>query len=116
MPFVDRIIEFLRSNRGERMVLENDQHCVIFRPGGSSSPTKDILTFSQISNMVTEIMPDEMRPGYASGEPITFPYVSPHGPVEIEVTQEDGNLRVLLGEPGTLGLPIQQLPPPEFAP
>src|SRR5262245_28867014 len=97
MPFIDRIIEFLRTNQGERIVLESDQPCIIYRPGGNGALTKDRLTYSQITNLITEVMPNEHRNAYASGETVLFPYPSGNGRVDVEVSQIEGNLRVVVG-------------------
>src|SRR5690349_14509418 len=118
MPFVDRIIQFLKANHGERIVIETDQPCVIYRRDGTGAPSQDRLNFSQLTTMLGEVMPDEHRFAYASGERVTFPYASPNGMVDLEVTQEDGNLRVAIGEPGTLDKPYETpaAPLPEFDP
>jgi twitching motility protein PilT len=97
MPFVDRIIQFLQSQHGERIVLENDQFCMIYRPGGAGAPTKDKLNLGQICQMVNEILPDELRETYASGQPVHFQYAYGGGEIEVDVTQEAGNVRVGIG-------------------
>jgi len=109
MPFVDRIIQFLQSQQGERIVLESDKPCVIFRPGGSSAPMKDRLSFAQISNMVNEIIPDEHRTAYASGQPVIFPYRFGSGTMEVDVSQVDGNLRVSVGVTEVREKPLSQV-------
>jgi twitching motility protein PilT len=97
MPFVDRIIQFLQANHGERIVLENDQQCVIYRSGGVSAPTKDRLSFSQITTLINEIIPDDQRTAFASGQAVMFPYTLGSGIYNVEVTQNDGNIHVAVG-------------------
>lgn len=97
MPFVDRIIQFLQSQHGERIVLENDQLCMIYRPGGAGAPTKDRLNLAQICQLVNEILPDDQREAYAGGQPVHFVYPYGGGEIEIDVTQQDGNIRVAIG-------------------
>jgi twitching motility protein PilT len=99
MPFVDRIIQFLQAQHGERIVLENDKNCMIYRPGGAGAPTKDNLNYTQIVNLVNEIVPDEHRNTFASGQPLLFQYSYGSGAVDIEVSQDDGNIRVSIGVP-----------------
>ncbi|HTE19630.1 MAG TPA: type IV pilus twitching motility protein PilT [Armatimonadota bacterium] len=106
MPFVDKIIQYLQSQQGERIVLENDQPCMIYRPGGVGAPTKDRLSLSQICNLVNEILPDSHRLDYSSGQPITFEYAYGAGTMEIAVTQTDGNVRVSVGVPDSREAPI----------
>lgn len=113
MPFVDRIIQFLQAQQGERIVLENDQACVIYRPGGISAPTKERLTYAQISNLVGEIVPEEFRNDFASGQPFVFPYDYGAGTVEIDVMQQNGNIHVGIGVPARdQTLQERESPPP----
>jgi len=109
MAFVDRIIQYLQSQHGERIVLENDQNCVVYRPGGASAATKDRLSMSQITSMLQEIMPDDQRVAFASGQPILFPYRCGSGSVDIDVSQTDGNIRVSIGVPEPRQRPISEI-------
>jgi twitching motility protein PilT len=106
MPFVDRIIQFLQSQQGERIVLENDQLCMIYRSGGLAAPTKDRLNYHQISNLITEIIPDENRPQFATGEPFIFQYAYGSGQMDVEVSCTNGNIRVSIGVPESREAPI----------
>jgi len=111
MPLVDRIIQYMQSQQGERIVLQADQDCVIFRPGGASASVPQRLSLSQISSMLNEIMPDDFRPKYAAGESFAFPYAQPGGPVNVEVSQDNGAIRVSIagsngqGPAGTASAP-----------
>jgi twitching motility protein PilT len=117
MPFVDRIIQYLQSQQGERIVLENDQQCVIYRPGGASAPTKDVLTYSQIVNLVQEIIPDAQRNALAAGEPVLFAYSFGSGRMDVDVVQENGHIRVTIGatEPVAEVAAARPAPPPPAA-
>ncbi len=97
MPFVDRIIQFLQSQQGERIVLENDQNCVVYRPGGSSAPTRDRLTYEQIYKLVTEILPEDRKGDFQLGEPVLFQYAYGGGSMDIDVARVDGGIRVSIG-------------------
>ena len=111
MPLVDRIIQFLQTQHGERIVLENDQPCVVYRPGGASGPTKDILSYQQIFGLVNEILPTEQRTAFNSGEPVLFQYASGSGLVDVDVSRADGTIRVSVGAPHDAGL---ETPLPQF--
>lgn len=97
MPIVDRIIQFLQSQQGERIVLENDQNCVVFRPGGASAPTRDVLTYQQIYTLVTEILPDNHKAPFHSGEPVLFQYAYGGHSMDVDVALIDGGIRVSIG-------------------
>jgi twitching motility protein PilT len=97
MPFVDRIIQYMQSQAGERIVLVNDQESLLYRAGGASEPVPQRLSLAQISSMLTEIMTEENRARYAAGDSFSFPYQHASGPVGIEVRQESGTVHVSLG-------------------
>jgi twitching motility protein PilT len=107
MAFIDRIIQFMQSQQGERIVLVNDQPAVVFRPGGSSAPTNQAVSFSQIKSMLDEIIPDDQRPSFASGEPFLFEYRYAGGPVEVDVSQPDGTIRVSIGVADAPAMPVE---------
>lgn len=110
MPYVDQVIRFMQSQQGERIVLENDQPCVLHRPGGGTVPTQITQNFAQLNTLVQEILPDAKRSDYASGLPVTFPYTFSGVPLEIEVSQPGGGLRVGIGAPGGNGGPAAAAP------
>jgi twitching motility protein PilT len=97
MPFVDRIIQYMQAQQGERIVLENDQPCVIHRRGGGSAPTRDRLAHAQIAGLVAEILPEEHRDGFGRGQTVLFTYPWGNGSVNLEATQTDGKIRVTIG-------------------
>ncbi len=97
MAFVDNVIQYLRKAQGERIVLESDKECVVYRPGGSSVPTGQKLSFAQLKGMIEEIIPDEQRMAFSSGHPVLFPYNGAGGAIDVEASQPDGMIRVSLG-------------------
>jgi twitching motility protein PilT len=99
MPFVDRIIQFLQAQQGEKIVLENDQNCVVFRAGGTSGPVNQRLNGAQISGLVREILPEEHRQAFAAREPLLFEYPYGSGAMAIEVSQTPTSIRVSIGAP-----------------
>ncbi|MFN3651060.1 MAG: type IV pilus twitching motility protein PilT [Armatimonadota bacterium] len=100
MPFIDRVIQYLQTQQGERVVLESDQPAMIYRAGGAlASTSKDPLTSSYISNLLNEVMPEDLRANYDRGHPVIFPYQYGAGAVEVEVTQNSGTVRVSIGVP-----------------
>jgi twitching motility protein PilT len=118
MPFADRIIQFMQTQGGERMLLVNDQECVMYRPDGSSAPVPQRLSLAQITSMLDEIMPDEARAEHAAGESVFFPYTYAETAFEVEVTQEAGTVRVTIGLPGErpVAPPVVEPEPPPPAP
>ena len=84
MPFVDRIIQYMQSEAGERIVLVNDGECRLYRAGGTAAPVPHALSLAQINSLLTEIMPEEQRALFAAGETFHFPYRSPAGLLDVE--------------------------------
>ncbi len=99
MPFIDRIIQFLQSQQGERIVIESDQNCVVYRPGGLAGGVQQRLNGAQIVNLVQEILPDEHKGKFAGKEPFLFHYPSAAGVMQVEVSQTDSTIRVSVGLP-----------------
>src|SRR5205823_4324353 len=96
MPFVDRIIQFMQTQAGERVVLVNDRECVLYRPGGSSTTIPQRFTQAQIGSLLNEIMTDEQRHRFAAGESLTFPYDAGGSATDIEVSRDNATLRVCI--------------------
>ena len=101
MPYVDQVIRYMQTQQGERIVLENDQPCVLYRPGGEAVPTQIVQNFAQLNTLIQEILPDSQRGDYAAGVPVTFPYQFNGTSLEVEVSQPGGKLRVGIGAPGS---------------
>jgi twitching motility protein PilT len=99
MPFVDKIIQFMQSQQGERIVLESDQPGVIYRAGGASAPTKERFSGAQIQTWIQEILPEEHRSAYASGQPFLFKYPYAGAEMDVEVSALNGSLRASIGLP-----------------
>lgn len=98
MASIDRVIQYMQGQGGERVVLQSEQQAMIYRPGGAAAPmTKDLLTMSYITTLLNEVMPDDQRFAFASGESIVFQYRYGSGAVDVEVNQDDGQLRVSIG-------------------
>lgn len=112
MPFVDKIIQFMQSQQGERIVLESDQPGVIYRAGGASAPTKDRFTGSQIQTWIQEILPEEHRDAFASGQPFLFHYPYAGAQMEVEVSGQNGSLRASIGLPEQREAPAAHAAPP----
>jgi len=98
MASIDRVIQYMQGQGGERVVLESDHQAMIYRPGGASAPmTKDLLTMSYITTLLNEVMPDDQRMAFAGGQSMVFQYVYGSGTVDVDVSQEGGLLRVSIG-------------------
>src|SRR5262249_30043642 len=76
---------------------------------------KDVLNLGQICNMINEILPADQRIPYAAGEAIHFPYAYGSGEMEVDVHQEDGNVRVSIGLRDLHTTPAAAPPPPPAA-
>ena len=111
MAFVDSIIQFLQAQQGERIVLESDQNCVLYRPGGVAAPMPQKLNGQQLTNLVLEVIPDAQRAAFENGEPVLFQYAFPGGIVELEGVRSDAGVRVSLGVPDALGSGAGPVPP-----
>src|SRR5438105_3569695 len=96
MPFVDRIIQFMQTQAGERVLLVNDQECVLYRPGGSSTTIPQRFSLGQIGSLLNEVMTEEQRRRFAAGESLTFPYDAGGAPTDIEVTRDNSTVRVCI--------------------
>src|SRR5689334_9557878 len=96
MPFVDRIIQFMQTQAGERVLLVNDQECVLYRPGGSSTSIPQRFSLGQIGSLLTEVMTEEQRRRFAAGENLAFPYDAGGAPTDIEVTRDNSTVRVCI--------------------
>jgi twitching motility protein PilT len=98
MASIDRVIQYMQGQGGERVVLESDHQAMIYRPGGASAPmTKDLLTMSYITTLLNEVMPDDQRMAFAGGQSMVFQYGYGSGTVDVDVNQTDGLLRVCIG-------------------
>src|SRR5947208_3478060 len=108
MAFVDRIIQFMQTQAGERVVLINDQECVLYRPGGSSTTVPQRFSMGQIGGLLNEIMSEEQRRRFAAGETVEFPYDAAGVPTDIEVSRENSTVRVCIAA----NLTREAAPPP----
>src|SRR3569833_4110571 len=110
MATFDRVIQYMQSQQGQRVVLENEQQAMIYRPGGAAAPmTKDPLTLTYVLNLVNEILPDELRTNFASGEPVLFPYKYGSGSVEVAVAHLETGVRVSIGVADAPIKPLSQV-------
>jgi biopolymer transport protein ExbB/TolQ len=95
MPTIDRFIELLQSEQGERLVLENDQEVRIHHADGTVTTATDPLHLLEIRQMLEEVLPDHCRSSYEASDPLfCFPYSTGGYTGELEVSQTEGNIRV----------------------
>ena len=99
MPQIERIIQFLQTQQAERIVLEEDQLCLLERPDGTRVPTRDRLTRAQIDSLITEVIPDEYRLPYVVGEEVCFRYAAGGSEVQVEIQQIDSRLHLGIARP-----------------
>src|SRR5207248_7767855 len=77
-------------------LLVNDQECVLYRPGGSSTTIPQRFSLGQIGSLLNEVMTEEQRRRFAAGESLTFPYDAGGAPTDIEVTRDNSAVRVCI--------------------
>src|SRR3569833_3080839 len=110
MATFDRVIQYMQSQQGQRVVLENEQQAMIYRPGGAAAPmTKDPLTLTYVLNLVNEILPDELRTNFASGEPVLSPHKYGSGSVEADGAHLETGVRVSIGVADAPIKPLSQV-------
>lgn len=115
MAQIDRIIQFLQAQQGERIVIESDKPCVLHR-GGQQAPMQQKLATPQIVSLITEILPEPHRAAANARSPFSFPYTLGAYTVEIGVEFLDRSLRVSVGVPAAPAAPAVTAPEPEAAP
>src|SRR5438067_9307731 len=96
MPFVDRIIQFMQTQAGERVILESDHECKLYRAGGSSATIPQRFTRAQIGSVLGEIMSEEQRRRFTSGESFSFAYDGAGGATEVEVAQDPASVTICI--------------------
>jgi twitching motility protein PilT len=85
MARLDPFIEKLFSESARELRLEAGGGAVLAAPRGPVPLVRQALTRQQILGAVAEIAPDEKRQGIPAPGAMVFPYLSPHGPVEVRV-------------------------------
>lgn len=103
MPAVDAFLEELQARSADQVVLVSDQQGEMVLSDGSRIVTGQQLTYSQLNNLLTEILPDEHRLDYAAGEQVTFPYRCGIYQYLINVNQDIGDIKVIVSPAGKDG-------------
>ncbi len=83
MARLDPLIDRLFSDPGSELSLETGQGAVLASPRGQQLLIKQPLTTAQIVGALTEILPEDLRPGFPRPGPTAFNYLAPAGPVEV---------------------------------
>jgi twitching motility protein PilT len=83
MARLDPLIDRLFSDTGSELSLETGQGALLSSPRGSQLLIKQPLTTPQIVGALTEILPEDLRPGFPRPGPTLFNYLAPGGPVEV---------------------------------
>ena len=90
MAQLDRLLAVMTSNRGDQLLLaEND--VAKLRIGASAHPlTKQTLTAGQVLALLREIAPPDAVKTLEAGRPASFAYISDDGIFRAEATHEGG--------------------------
>jgi len=94
MARLDPFIEKLFSESARELRLEAGGGAVLCGSGAPMPLIKQALTAQQVLGAISELVPDDQRRGFPRPGLTVFPYVSPHGAVEIRLDVADGAARV----------------------
>jgi twitching motility protein PilT len=94
MARLDPLIERLFSEAASELRMDAGAGVSLASPRGDVPLIKQPLTAQQILGALGEVLPDDRRPGFPRPGLTAFPYVSPHGAVEIRLELESGAPRV----------------------
>jgi twitching motility protein PilT len=83
MARLDPLIDRLFSDPGSELSLETGQGAVLASPRGPQLLIKQPLTTAQIVGALTEILPEDLRPGFPRPGQTLFNHLAPAGPVEV---------------------------------
>jgi twitching motility protein PilT len=83
MARLDPLIERLIAEPGSELSLETGQGAILAGPRGPQLLIKQPLTTQQIVGALTEILPEDLRPGFPRAGATVFNYLAPAGAVEV---------------------------------
>ncbi len=93
MARLDPLIDRLFAEPGSELSLETGQGACLASPRGSQLLIKQPLTTPQIVGALTEILPEDLRPGFPQPGPTVFNYLAPAGAVEVRFSLEGAMAR-----------------------
>src|SRR5512139_2640975 len=96
MARLDPFIERMFSECARELRLEAGAGAVLASARGPVTLIKQALTPQQIVGALAEVVPDDRRDGFPRPGLTVFPYVSPHGTVEIRLEVSDGAARAVV--------------------
>src|SRR5512138_3019628 len=103
MARLDAFIERMYSEGARELRLETGAGAVLSAPRGVVPLIKQALTAQQIVGALAEVVPDDRRDDFPRPGQTVFPYVSPHGTVEVRVEVTDGKVRAIVAPYGADG-------------
>jgi twitching motility protein PilT len=103
MARLDPFIERLFSESARELRLETGTGAMLASAHGAVPLIKQALTAQQIVGALSEVVPDDRRDGFPRPGLTVFPYVSPHGTVEIRLEVADGSARAVVSPYGSEG-------------
>ena len=110
MASLDPFIERLFSESARELRLDTGGGAVLSAPRGPLPLLKQALTAGQILGAIAEIVPDDRRDGFPRPGLTIFPYVSPHGAVEVRVEVSDGSVRAAVAPYGADAFEVAPAP------
>jgi twitching motility protein PilT len=93
MPRLDPLIEKLFSHAARELRIETGAGAVLDSGRGPLPLVRQPLTAQQILRVLAEIVPDHERGAFPRPGLSVFPYLSPHGAVEVRLEVVDGTAR-----------------------
>jgi biopolymer transport protein ExbB/TolQ len=94
MQRIDRLTRFLQDQRCRRLIIQDDQECILYREDGTIGRTKDSISAAQVRELLDEILPVERADALDRGEPIQFRRPHPRGNLGVEAVRTDGRTRI----------------------
>jgi twitching motility protein PilT len=93
MARIDLLIEKLLTGPAEALVVETGRGACLVAGSGSQRLIQQPLTASQIAGAFAEIVPADLRSDFPQPGLTNFPYLSPHGAVDVQFEARDGAAR-----------------------
>jgi twitching motility protein PilT len=94
MARLDPFIEKLFSESARELTLEAGGGAVLAASRGPLALVRQALTRQQVLGAALEIVPDDRRDSFQQAGLTVFPYLSPHGPVEVRLDVSDAGVRL----------------------
>ncbi len=94
MSYVNQMVEYMKSQQFDRVIIEDGQPIIFYRPDGSTITKNDVLELAQIHQLLAEIVPDQYQPSLASRAPLLFQHHYAEGEAGVGVVPTQTGLCV----------------------